>query len=125
MEGTHKNLIVWKESILLVKQVYQFCASFPSYETYALSDQIRRSSTSIPSNIAEGYGRGTDNEILHFLHIALGSANELDTQLILALELGYISKDLYDDAETRISSIIRMLRSLINKRKENGETPKH
>ena len=124
MEGTHKNLIVWKESILLVKQVYQFCASFPSYETYALSDQIRRSSISIPSNIAEGYGRGTDNEILHFLHIALGSANELDTQLILALELGYISKDLYDDAETRISGIIRMLRSLINKRKENGETPK-
>ena len=119
MEGTHKNLIVWQESMALAKQTHQLCTAFPSYETYALADQIRRSAISIPSNIAEGYGRGTDKEIIHFLHISLGSANELDTQILLAQEFGYLSQDLYNLIQTKISSIIKMLRSLINKRNFN------
>ena len=123
MEGTHKNLIVWQESMALAKQMHQLCSTFPPYETYALADQIRRSAVSIPSNIAEGYGRGTDKEITHFLHISLGSANELDTQVLLAQEFGYVSPDSYDLIQTKISSIIKMLRSLINKRSIN-ETSK-
>lgn len=121
MEGTHKNLIVWQESMALAKGIYKLCASFPSYETYALADQMRRSVISIPSNIAEGYGRGTNKEIVHFLSISLGSANELETQLMLSLDLGYVPVQVFDKVESKLSSVIKMLRSLMNKRQKGEE----
>ncbi len=121
MEGTHKNLLVWKESMELAKQVYQLCNSFPPYETYALADQMRRSAVSIPSNIAEGYGRGSNKEIIHFLNISLGSASELETQLMLSSDFGYISAQLFELTDSKLSNIIKMLRSLINKRKQSEE----
>ena len=122
MEGTHKNLIVWQESINLAKQIHKICVTFPQYETFGLADQMRRPTASIPSNIAEGYGRGTEKEITHFLHIAMGSANELDTQLILAKEFGYISNETYEQLLSTLEPIIKMLRSLISKRCNTPKT---
>ena len=95
MEGTHKNLIVWRESLECVKSICRLCSTFPQSETYDLSDQMRRSVISIPSNIPEGYGRGSNKEILHFLNIALGSATELETQVIIAYELGFLDDEDY------------------------------
>ena len=81
---THKDLDVWKESILLVKDIYEISSNFPKEEIYGLTLQIRRNATSIPSNIAEGAARNTKKEFLKFLYIALGSLSELETQLIIA-----------------------------------------
>ena len=77
--GPHKNLRVWNESMELAKMVYQITANFPKEELFGLVSQMRRCAVSIPSNIAEGYGRGTNVELIHFLYISLGSSNELDT----------------------------------------------
>ena len=87
----HRDLNVWKESIELVKLVYQMIEDFPQNEQYALSDQIRRAAVSIPSNIAEGCGRETNKELYHFCNVASGSLAELETQMVIAQELGYVS----------------------------------
>ena len=86
-----KELIVWQKSRSLVKDVYKLTQTFPSDEKFGLTQQIRRATVSIPSNIAEGSGRGTNNDFLHFIDIANGSAFEVETQLYLALDLEYIS----------------------------------
>ncbi len=85
----HKDLDCWKESINLVKVVYQLTKSFPAEETYGLTNQMRRAAISVPSNIAEGAGRKNPKEFIQFLYIAQGSLAELETQLIIAEELGY------------------------------------
>ena len=87
----HRDLDLWKTSIELVKVVYGVLDGFPRNEEYALSSQIRRAAVSIPSNIAEGCGRGTNKELYRFLDIASGSLAELETQIYIAKELGYIS----------------------------------
>ena len=87
----HRDLDSWKTSIELVKVVYGVLDGFPRNEEYALSSQIRRAAVSIPSNIAEGCGRGTNKELYRFLDIASGSLAELETQIYIAKELGYIS----------------------------------
>ena len=84
----HKDLEVWKHSIGLAKAVYELSGDFPPSELYGLTAQMRRSAVSISSNIAEGAARGTDKEFIYFLHIALGSLAELDTQYILSKEFG-------------------------------------
>jgi four helix bundle protein len=86
-----RELRVWKEGIEIAKQVYLLSAIFPKDEKFGLTSQIRRAAVSIPSNIAEGAGRGSNKEFAHFLNIALGSAYELETQLILTQEFGFIS----------------------------------
>jgi four helix bundle protein len=86
----YKKLNVWKESIELVKQVYQVTASFPKDERYGLISQLRRASVSIPSNIAEGNSRSSDKDYKRFIEIAYGSALELETQLIISVELNFI-----------------------------------
>lgn len=86
---THKNLEIWKESIKLVTEIYKITQSFPKEELYGLVSQIRRSAISIPSNISEGCARQTAKETIQFLHIALGSVAELETQLIISRELNY------------------------------------
>lgn len=80
---THKNLEAWKESINLVVDIYKITQQFPKDELYGLTNQIRRSAVSIPSNIAEGCARQTPKETAQFLHISLGSVAELETQLII------------------------------------------
>lgn len=87
---TYRDLEVWIAAIDLVEGVYRASAKWPSEERFGLTSQIRRASVSIPSNIAEGYGRGSDKELLRFLSIARGSLRELETQLVIAHRLGYL-----------------------------------
>ncbi len=115
--STHKELLVWQKSISLVKRIYQETKSFPREELMGITAQMRRASVSIPSNIAEGYGRESDKELLHFLYIALGSAAELDTQLIVCREVELMQDTSYQDLSTMVGEIIRMLAALINSRK--------
>ncbi len=86
----YRDLIVWQDALKLAKDVYILLAKFPKEEKYALSDQIRRAVVSVPSNIAEGQARKAPAEFRRFLHIALGSLAEVDTQLALAQEFGYL-----------------------------------
>lgn len=116
--SNHKDLLVWKKSIELVKSLYLVTQGFPKNELYGMTSQIRRAAVSIPSNIAEGYARGYDKELIHFLYISLGSASELETQLVICHEIGYLSNELFDELDKENSEIMKMLISLINKRKQ-------
>ena len=119
---SHKDLDVWKRSMDMVVNIYRLTRQFPSDEQYGLSSQIRRSAISIPSNIAEGSARSSDKEFKQFLYIALGSAAEVETQLILTEKLGYLNS--VNDFLVEISDIRKMLTGLIsyvNKRKTIGK----
>ena len=110
---THKNLKVWEESIYLVTEIYKQTENFPKSELYGLTNQIRRSSVSIPSNIAEGAARHSQKEFIQFLYIGLGSASELETQLIIAENLGFTNKDINDELKMKLDTISKMLYGLI------------
>ena len=112
----HKDLIVWQKAIAFVQHLYEITQSFPKEEIYGITSQIRRAAVSIPSNIAEGFGRGHDKELLHFLYIALGSASEVETQLIICHNIHYLTDDDFEELSNADSEIIRMLSSLITKR---------
>lgn len=113
MEKPHKKLDVWKMSMELVVEVYKATEKFPHEERYSLTDQIRRAVVSIPSNIAEGAGRNTKKEFINFLHVSQASLSELDTQLEIAVRLGYLtSKDIKELDEIMIR-IDKMLSGLI------------
>jgi len=88
--------------------------SFPKEETFGLVSQLRRASVSVPSNIAEGYARGTDKEKLHFLRISSGSMSEVETQLLLSLNLGYIDQEKYNELSEIVTSVWKQLNSLIS-----------
>ncbi len=88
-----KELIAWQQAISVAKSIYTIIQKLPSEEKYALGDQMRRAAVSVPSNIAEGQSRGSNKEFCHFLSIAQGSTSELETQLILAEEIGYFTKE--------------------------------
>ncbi len=90
---SYKELLIWQKGIRIVVQVYKLTQSFPKEEIYALTSQLKRASVSIPSNIAEGFGRQTDKSFNHFLNISRGSLNEIETQLIIAKELGFIQDE--------------------------------
>ncbi len=92
-DGNYKNLIVWQKSILLVKQIYQLTQKFPSDEKFGLVSQMRRAVVSIPSNIAEGQARRTTGDYVRFVSISEGSLAELETQLIIAIELNFCTKE--------------------------------
>ncbi|HEX7094089.1 MAG TPA: four helix bundle protein [Nitrospiraceae bacterium] len=113
---THKDLEVWKKAMDLATQVYSLTARFPKEELYGLTSQIRRTAVSIPSNIAEGAARHSRKEFIHFLHIASGSVAELETQLLLATRMGFISRDnpLPQTEEVR-KMLLGLLRSLKKK----------
>ena len=106
-ERGYKRLKVWIAAKELVVMVYGKLKGFPAEERFALCDQIRRAVVSVPSNIAEGYGRDTHKDFAHFLSQAKGSLYELDTQLDLAIDLGYMKRDASLDA--KIDEISRML----------------
>ena len=110
---THKKLIVWQKGIELVKVIYRVTAGFPSSEQFGLISQIRRSAVSIPSNIAEGCGRASDKELIQFLYIALGSASELETQIIISSELNFLEREKADVLNESVNEIIKMISSLI------------
>ena len=91
---SYREQFIWKRGIQLSINCYKLTEKFPKSELYGLTSQIRRASVSVPSNIAEGYGRRTQNEYIQFLHIALGSLRELDTQLIIAKEVNLTNPEL-------------------------------
>ncbi|MBI5934372.1 MAG: four helix bundle protein [Chloroflexi bacterium] len=91
---SYRELKVWQKGIELVKLVYGLTQGFPKSEIYGLASQMQRAAVSVPSNIAEGQGRQHTGEFRQFLYIALGSAAELDTQLIVAVELGYATAEI-------------------------------
>ena len=115
----HKDLEVWKKSMDLVALVYQLTNDFPDTEKFGLTNQLRRASVSVPSNIAEGAGRKSKKEFIHFLYIALGSLNEIETQLEISKRLNYISN--LDDFDTQFLHIKRMLLKLIESLKRDIE----
>lgn len=111
-----KDLKVWQKSMLLVKEIYSIAKKLPKEETFALSDQMRRSAISIPSNIAEGFGRNSANEYARFLNIAKGSSYELETQLYICDMLNYSSNkeikhaiELTEEIEKMISALVKSL----------------
>lgn len=110
----YRELIVWQEGIQLAKAVYKLTEKFPRQETYALADQIRRAVVSVPSNIAEGQARKAPGDFRRFLHISLGSLAEVDTQLVLAQEFGYLSREDVDVLDEQIQSLCKKLYALIN-----------
>ena len=116
----HKELTVWQKSIELVKEVYRLVKKLPKEETYALSDQMRRAVVSIPSNIAEGNARESEKDFLRFLSIAQGSNAELETQLLICVQLGYLTNDEIQPALILSEETAKMLRALIKKLKANS-----
>ena len=110
---THKDLDVWKRSVEFVTDIYEITKLFPKDEIYGLTSQIRRSAVSIPSNIAEGAGRRSKIEFRQFLYIALGSAAELETQIIIATNLKYLDALKGNEFIENLNAISRMLQGLI------------
>jgi four helix bundle protein len=115
MGASFKELIVWQRAVQLTSGIYRLSASFPSSEQFGLTNQIRRASVSIASNIAEGYGRSTKGEYLQFLGHARGSTCELQTQLIIAAALGFCANNQVDEVERLAADVSRMLIALMNK----------
>ena len=117
---SYKDLLIWKKGITIVKLVYQLVKTFPQEEMYALSSQLKRASVSIPSNIAEGYGRNTDNSFSPFLDIARGSLFEIETQLIIAKELGFITNfELFQKLLNQIEEESKMINAFSKTLKAN------
>ena len=115
---THKDLRVWQQSIEMVTSIYLITKAFPKDELFGLVSQMRRAAVSVPSNIAEGYARGTDREKLHFLRISSGSMSEIETQLMLSLNLGYISQESFDELSENVTSVWKQLNALISSLKK-------
>jgi four helix bundle protein len=113
---THKDLEIWKKAMDLAAHGYSLTARFPKKELYGLTSQIRRSAVSIPSNIAEGAARDSRKEFIQFLHIASGSVAELETSLLLAIRMGFISSDsIISHVEEVRKLFLGLLRSLKKK----------
>lgn len=107
-----KELKVWQKSIQLVTKIYLVTSKFPKEELYGLTSQMRRCAISIPSNIAEGAGRGSKKEFSHFLDIAKGSSFELETQLIISKELRFSHHSIIDEITVELDEIQKMITGL-------------
>jgi four helix bundle protein len=108
-----RQLSVWRKSHELTLAVYQATGGFPASETYGVTSQMRRAAGAIPTNIAEGTGRGSDPDFARFLHIAMGSANELQYLLLLARDLSYLNKEAHASLEEMTIEVKRMLAALL------------
>lgn len=104
-----KELEIWKRSRVLCSSIYDLTSQFPDSEKFGLTNQLRRASVSIPSNIAEGSSRKSNKEFVRFLEITLGSAYEIETQLLIAFDLDFISKEELEDRASELSEIIKMI----------------
>jgi four helix bundle protein len=114
---TYREFVVWQKSVDLVTSIYSKTMNFPKEELYGLTNQIRRAAISIPSNIAEGFGRSSKNEFKRFLQISVGSIFELQTQLEIAKNLNFLSEDNYNSLYKLTREIEAMIVSLIRKLK--------
>ena len=108
-----KELLVWQKSFSLCRLIYEHTARFPNHERYGLALQMRKAAVSIPSNIAEGYGRGTRKDYVRFLWIARGSACELETQLLLGRDTGLLDNEAMAKAMDVLNEVNKMLPALI------------
>lgn len=112
---SYRDLTVWQKAVDLTVGIYIVTETFPAREIYALSSQMRRAAISIPSNIAEGRSRKTRKDFVHFLHIALGSATELETQLLIAERLSFVQKEQSEKMAASVSEVCRMLHGMLKK----------
>ena len=113
---------VWQDAVEYASLVYNVTEKMPWFEKKGLCDQLQRAAVSISSNIAEGAARSSSTEFIHFLHYALGSAFEVETQLLVSKNIGYLTDDIYSQLSTKISSIERQLNGLISSlRKSQGQ----
>ena len=109
---SYKDLLVWQRGLALVKAIYQLSARFPSEEKFGLVSQMRRASVSVPSNIAEGHSRRTTGEFIQSISYAQGSLAELETQVLIAVELGFCAQPKVESILQEIGELQRMLHSL-------------
>ena len=121
--GDFKKLKVWQKSHGLVLAVYRSTARFPDQERFGLTGQLRRAAASIPANIAEGCGRGTDNELGRYIRISLGSATELEYHLLLARDLGRLPPPVYESLNAATVEVQSMLAAL-SRRVKRVHTPR-
>jgi four helix bundle protein len=115
MIKTYRDLLIWQKSMAFATSIYKHSNTFPTTEQYGLTSQLRRAAISVPSNIAEGYGRHSTGDYLRFLQIANGSLYEIQTQIEIALNLDYLKKNEFDLLYSQSREIERMLSSLIQK----------
>ncbi len=113
MGESFRDLAVWQRAIELTLQVYKLTSSFPDSERFGLTNQLRRASVSVASNIAEGYGRSTKGEYVLFLGHARGSNSEVETQLVISKALGFGSKQVFSKTEELCSEVGRMLGAMM------------
>ena len=111
---SHRDLIAWRKAIALVTEIYNVTLLFPKQELYGLTSQVRRAAVSVASNIAEGHGRTTSGEFVQFLGHARGSLCEMETQIVIARELGYIQMEEEACLIARIDELGRILNGLID-----------
>ena len=117
---TYRDLIIWQKSMDLVAAIYKITKTFPKDETYGLITQMRRCAVSIPSNISEGYGRNSSSDYVCFLHIAMGSLYELQTQLEISLNLNYLEAKGFKKFFESSREVERMMSSMIRKISTKG-----
>jgi len=110
---SYRQLEVWQKAVALVTEIYQITRSFPREELYGLTSQVRRAAVSIPANIAEGWGRNTTRDYVHFLRVARGSLLELETHLVIARNLKFIEGTTFERSAQRTQEVNRMLNGLI------------
>jgi len=117
------DLKVWRPAHDLTLKIYRTVKSFPSEELFGLKSQMRRSASSIPTNLAEGCGRNSNPDFKRFVNIAIGSTSELEYQLLLAKDLNYMSQSIFDELTNNVIEIRKMLISLYKKVPSNPSPP--
>jgi four helix bundle protein len=119
---------VWQKAIDVAVKIYDICDMFPKYEVFALGDQLRRAAVSISSNIAEGSSRSSNAEFIHYLEISIGSAFEVETQLLIARKRNYIAEEAYENLMAELQLLERQINSFILKLRQSptpkGQKPK-
>lgn len=118
---TYKDLIVWQKSMEVVEIVFKETKSFPGSELYGLVSQMKRAAVSIPSNIAEGFGRNSPKEFAQFYSISYGSALELETQLIIAKRIGYLNEEGYKKITALLNEVLKILNKMVFINRENAK----
>ncbi len=120
---SYEDLVAWRMGVDVSLQVYQVTSLFPDGERFGLVAQLRRASVSLPSNIAEGYGRGTRPDYLRFLRMTRGSLYEVETQLLIAQRLGYVKSDAFESLDAKVKELGRVLAGLIRSIERSADTP--
>jgi len=123
MSGDYRNLIAWQKAKRLALDVYRCTRKFPRDEIYGLTSQMRRAAVSVPSNIAEGKGRHSHKDLVHFLYQARGSLLELETQISIARDLEYIDQPAFEILESETEEVGRILNGLINRFQVSTQKP--